>query len=143
MKPVPAPWITHACTRRTFLQTVAAGLAAAGVFGCQQPDSSGAATDAGGQPAWLANIIGEQNAAAQFGRIYLEAHPAENSRDVLVGLIEQATGATHPADPAAMAMALQQVVRAEYARDAVVAVDGWVLGVTEARLYALVSVLSA
>jgi len=143
MKPVPTPRSLHGCTRRTFLQAVAAGLAAAGVFGCQQPDSSGMATDAGGQPAWLAKIIGADDAAARFGRIYLEAHPAENNRDVLVGLIEQATVPTPPADPAAMAVALQQVVRAEYARDAVVAVDGWVLSVTEARLYALVSVLSA
>lgn len=146
MKALPASWITYTCTRRTFLQAVAAGLVVAGVPGCRKEPAKTTPV-AGGQQAWLAKIIGADDAAAQFGRLYLEAHPEENDRAVLVGLIEQASGretdSTSPADPAVVAAALQRVVRAEYARDAVVAVDGWVLSVTEARIYALVAVSGA
>jgi hypothetical protein len=38
-----------------------------------------------------------------------------------------------------MTAALQRLVRAEFARDQVASVSGWVLSRTEARLYALVS----
>lgn len=144
MKPVSAPWLTQDCTRRRFLQAVALGLAGAGLVGCGS-DTPDTGRVAAGPPGWLAQPGADQAAAARLGRIYLETHPAEGDRNTLVGLIEEAmtpqTG--DGADPAAMAAALQEAVREDYARDVVVPVDGWLLSVTEARLYALLAVLQA
>jgi ABC-type sugar transport system substrate-binding protein len=148
MKSVRNPDAIPGLTRRRFLQSVAAGLAGAGIIGCDTspPDT---AVDTAGGPEWLAKISADQEAAARLGRAYLETRPAENDRTALVERIEAAlsrqtaAGSTRPADPTALADALQQVVRKEYSRDAVVPVDGWVLSVTEARLYGLFAVLAA
>jgi hypothetical protein len=114
------------CTRRELLQLLAAGLAAGVLGGCQRTATS--------EP-WSA-IINDPRAAARIGAAYLAAHPEEHSRSVLYRLLEPVlSGQT--AEPIA---ALQQQVRADYMHNAVVSVTGWVLSVTEARLYALIAV---
>ena len=54
-------------------------------------------------------------------------------------LNRQDASLTLTADAGQIAGALQRLVRQDYARDQVVSVAGWVLSVTEARLYALVA----
>lgn len=62
--------------------------------------------------------------------------------DTLVADIEQAlarydASAAITRDPQQIIAALQQLVRHEYAHGEAEAVDGWILSVTEARVYAL------
>ena len=82
--------------------------------------------------------------AARLGRGYLELHPEEGDANRLVAEIEAAIAVYGPieprdTDPDRITATLQRVVRGDYVRDQVVAVSGWVLSRTEARLYALVS----
>jgi hypothetical protein len=99
-------------------------------------------------PAWLLGITGERDAVTRLGEAYRQSHPAEQDSGVLVAAIDSALtpvlgGAVDAsADPLQVIAALRRVVRAEYARGAVVQVQGWVLSATEARLYGLVAALS-
>jgi hypothetical protein len=85
----------------------------------------------------------------RLGQAYRQSRPAERDGGVLVAAIDSALtpelgGATlAAADPLQVIAALRRVVRAEYARGAVVQVQGWVLSSTEARLYGLVAALSS
>jgi hypothetical protein len=131
------------CTRRGFLLTALVGVLGAGVFsaGCQSPaDTDAALTD------WLlSGYSADRDAAARLGRAYLRDYPAESDRDALSAAIDRAVlahldgGEAASADRARLGAALQRTVRAEYAADSVVVVGGWVLSVTEARLYAAIA----
>lgn len=130
-------------SRRSFLLTLAAG-AAGGVLYI-----NGRHWFASGEPVnrqwsdWLLDAD-NRDAVIRLGKAYRAAHPAERDTEVLADKIGKALAAVEaetPADPAAAgsAAALQRRLRDEYARDEVVQVTGWVLSITEARLYALVA----
>lgn len=145
MKHVHKPVVTRGHTRRSFLLTLAAGLASAGIYGCQTGPAANKTIASGRWPAWLEGLIGDPEAAARLGNAYLVTHPDENSSATLSRLLDQAIAsestaiATLTTEQIAV---LQHCVRTDYARNAVVPVNGWVLSITEARLYGLVAVLS-
>lgn len=117
-------------SRRHFLLMALASLTA----GCSSTDNAA--------PTWLPHVIGDPEAAARLGRAYLAVHPEYYRSDMLVTDIQQAlsrfdTSAAATENLRQTVAALQQLVRHEYAQGEVEAVSGWILSVTEARLYAL------
>jgi hypothetical protein len=125
------------CSRRTFLLTALVGALAAA--GCGDKDAS-PPTDT--VPQWLPVAVGDVDAAARIGRAYLEASRGEHNLDTLLVAIDAALAG----EPGAAAggrrrvlSALQNAVRAEYLRGKSVNVQGWVLSVTEARVYAVLA----
>ena len=85
---------------------------------------------------------GDADAAARIGRAYLAANPGEANLDTLLAAIDSALGGGIEAadsDPQGVLTALQRAVRAEYLRGESVKVQGWVLSVTETRVYALLA----
>jgi len=127
-------------TRRSFLLTLGVGTAAAAVFAATQHWPARAQSTPRQWSDWLLDAHNRQ-AVARLGNAYLASHAAEHDAGVLIDAIDRALAATTaalaaPVDNAAL---LQQRVRHEYARGEVARVSGWVLSVTEARLYALVA----
>ena len=98
----------------------------------------------GGQVDVLLNIlVPDMAAAGRLGRSYLTAHPTELDLQRLVddvpGPLRLASG-TDSIDsiPKAVLIArARRVVIDDYRTGRVVDIDGWVLSITEARLYAL------
>ena len=126
------------CSRRTFLLTVLVGALAAA--GCGEQGTSGSVA---GVPAWLPGAVGDADAAARVGRAYLAAHPGEANLDTLLAAIDTALGDELEAadsDPQRILTALRRAVRAEYQRGESVNVQGWVLSVSESRVYALLAI---
>jgi len=117
-------------SRRHFLLMALASL----TTGCSSTDNAG--------PTWLPHVIGNPEAAARLGRAYLGMHPEYYNSNMLVTDIQQAL-ARYDASAVVMknlqqtVAAFQQLVRHEYAQGEIETVSGWVLSVTEARLYAL------
>lgn len=129
---MPAPGV--GCSRRTFLLTVLLGALA--VAGC---DGQGPSRSTETVPQWLPGAVGDRDAAARIGQAYLATHPGEQSLDTLLAAIDAGLDGAQGAaagDTQRVLMALQNAVRAEYLRGDSVAVQGWVLSVTEARVYA-------
>ena len=98
----------------------------------------------GSQVAGLLNIlVPDMAAAGRFGQSYLTAHPVERDfqqlADSVLGSLRLPTTAeavdSNP-KPVLIARA-RQVVIDDYVAGRVVEIDGWVLSITEARLYAL------
>ncbi len=132
---------TFLTNRRAFLKSILATWAASCVFPWQHAWASDAPPTSD-WPVWLQNITGQREATIRLGRAYLESHPAEQEPDHLLSLIDQALvklpDIDHKQlnDSTRIAEALKRLVRAEYINDDVVNPLGWVLSVTEARLYA-------
>ncbi len=130
------------CTRRTFLFSVLASLAAASKpFSLASAEHSRCLA-----PHWLPSVIADQQSAARLGQAYLRTYPQHRQCHTLIRAIEQvltAQGSVVPpsADAPETAAALQQLVRNEYAQGEVVPVAGWILSQTEARLYALAALV--
>ena len=88
-------------------------------------------------------LISDFAAAGRLGRAYLTAHPAELDlqrlvEDVLGSLrLQAAAGAIDSSPEAVMIARARRVVIDDYLAGRVVNIDGWVLSITEARLYAL------
>jgi hypothetical protein len=125
-------------SRRRFLLMALASLTTA----CSDTDHSASAGNAGAGAAWLAQIIGDPEAAARLGRVWLAMHPEYDRGDTLVTDIQKAltkydASTAFSKNPQRTAAALQQLVREEYIHDEVQTVDGWILSITEARLYGL------
>lgn len=135
--------IDAAISRRTLLRQALLALAATTVAGCVFTDdrsdtSSRSATE------WT-SLSPDLASATRLGRAYLSLNPAENDFDVLskavntaltkngVSVVDLKTerGFNQVSD----------VIKAEFARDDAVLVDGWVLSRTEARLYGLIALL--
>ena len=119
-------------SRRHFLLIAMASLTA----GCSGKDTA--------EATWLPHVIGDPEAAARLGRAYLDLHPEYYNSNVLVTDILEALAKYDSSATVATsknlqqtAAALQQLLRHEYAQSEIETVTGWVLSVTEARLYAL------
>lgn len=125
------------CSRRTFLLTVLVGALAA--TGCGDKDAS-PPTDA--VPPWLPGAVGDVDAAARIGQAYLQANRGERNLDTLLQAIDTALvgdPGLRGGETQRVLTALQHTVRAEYLRGESVNVQGWVLSVTEARVYAVLA----
>ena len=129
------------CTRRSFLLTALAGALGAGVLAaCSAPRDTDTALQK--WSAWLLGNTASRAAAVRLGKAYLRVYPADGDKRVLLAEIDKVitanleTGTLESADASQLGAALERAVRADYAADRVVAVEGWVLSVTEARLYA-------
>ncbi len=126
--------------RRDFFSSLAAMLA-----GVMLPSLGPVAGQAlNSQLGSLLNIlISDFAAAGRLGRAYLTAHPAELDlqrlvEDVLGSLrLQAAAGAIDSSSEAVMIARARRVVIDDYLAGRVVNIDGWVLSITEARLYAL------
>jgi hypothetical protein len=132
-------------TRRSFLLSLAGAAGSAFlVSGCQWFVTAGPAS----QP-WSECLLDAYNreSVGRLGEAYRADHPEENSAKALAASIDRALTATGDhgiaADPAGHATMLQQRVRDEYAKGEIVRLSGWIVSITEARLYALVSVETA
>lgn len=131
-------------SRRAFLLAAAASLMA----GCSKSDPDdviGSAEEATAAPAWLPPMIGDPEAAARIGRVYLDARPQYRSPELLIADIERSlskhdAALTDLSDTNRVTAALHKLVRMEYIRNDVVSVGGWILSATEAHLYALLAV---
>lgn len=130
-------------SRRSFILSLGVGAAAAAVFAVTQQWPVRAQSNPRRWSDWLLDAHNRQ-AVARLGNAYLAAHAAQRDAGVLIDAIDRALASTAaaPAVPADSAVLLQQRVRHEYTRGEVVRVSGWVLSVTEARLYALVALES-
>jgi hypothetical protein len=122
-------------TRRGFLAGLAAGVVGAAVG--LRLYWSGARTPVGAER--LASTLSHTDSAVRLGRRYLEGAPEEANAGRLIALI-----GTQPAggeSDAALRERLQTCIRQDFIDGTTVAVDGWLLSLTEARLCALVSLL--
>jgi hypothetical protein len=129
--------------RRSFLLTVAAGAAGAVFYAAGRHWFSSGGSAGGPWSGWLLDEY-NRKAVERLGGAYRAAHPLERQSAVLADRIDAALAVAAGAgqtvtDQAAMVSLLQHRVREEYARDEVVRVNGWILSITEARLYALVA----
>jgi hypothetical protein len=130
-------------SRRTFLTGLAAGIAG-GIIGLRIHFHRGTGPGTGDAKR-LAGLIDHTDSAVLLGRFYLDGVPQEADPAHLVDLIG---AAPEPAPPTADAGAEESLrrrvaeqIRADFLSDNTVAVDGWLLALTEARLCALVSLL--
>lgn len=122
-------------SRRGFLATLAVGIAGA-ALGLRLYWTVGH-PPVGAER--LVRLLPHADSAARTGRRYLEDTPREADATRLVALIG-ATPAGADSD-AALREYLEARIRQDFIDGATVAVDGWLLAVTEARLCALVSLL--
>ncbi len=128
-------------TRRTFIAGLAAGIVGA-ALGLRLYWS-------GGSPAHearrLADVLRHPDSAALLGRLYLDGNPREADAARLVTLIGASPGPALPpvsvATDEALRASLEERIRNDFINGDTVAVDGWLLSITEARLCALVSLL--
>ncbi len=133
-------------SRRTFLLAAAAGVVGSAAYlgGCSDSSDKTVA-----KLSWSEWLVDSRNRAAirRLGDAYLAAHPGESDIHRLRAAIDEAVNAAPSAGTddasAAEITALQQRVRSEYRTGEVVAVQSWVVSVTEARLYVLVALESA
>ncbi|HSG11760.1 MAG TPA: hypothetical protein VLB10_08455 [Gammaproteobacteria bacterium] len=127
-------------TRRRLLGALA--LLLAGCSDVKHRIATGIQPDATGPWERFLLMAGDRLAAANIGRHYLAAHPAQATAGSLVDSIGQALFRQHGEtagrmDSARLAHALRELVVREYTDGRVVTVSGWVLSITEARLYGL------
>jgi hypothetical protein len=90
----------------------------------------------------LPSLVGDPAAAARLGQTYLTAHPEVQTADALLNGIERAllqrdAEALEQMDGHRVITAIKERVASEYAHGDVESVAGWILSVTEARLYGL------
>jgi len=122
-------------TRRGFLAGLAAGVVGAALG--LRLYWSGARTPAGAER--LASTLPHSDSAVRLGRRYLEGAPEEADAAHLIALIGTLPAGTE--SDAALRERLQARIRQDFIDGTTVAVDGWLLSLTEARLCALVSLL--
>jgi hypothetical protein len=125
-------------TRRTFLGAVLTA-AASTVLGWRWWRSR---HHAGLSAEVLQALLPHRESAALLGRHYLAATPheadAQRLRALLAGSLEAVA-----AKPETLHRRVHEQIRDDFTAARVVAVDGWLLSLTEARLCALVSLGSA
>ena len=126
-------------TRRTILAGLAAGVAGVAIGLRLYWTGGSAARDA----QRLAGLLRHADSAVPLGRLYLAGAPREADPARLVTLIGAALGpALTPISAAtdeALRTGLDERIRTDFIAGNRVAVGGWLLSITEARLCALVS----
>jgi hypothetical protein len=126
-------------TRRGFLVGLAAGIVGAAIGLRLYWSRGSAARDA----RRLAGTLRHRDSAAVLGRLYLDTAPQEADAARLVTLIGAAKGPELPpvstATDESLRASLEARIRNDFINGDTVAVNGWLLSITEARLCALVS----
>lgn len=131
-----------AMTRRRFLLTLASTM----IVSCADSGRD-AGTESLQTSDWsndvLPKLMADYEAAAQFGRAYLKAHPEYHTAKILMNDIEQAllqydASIINSTDSDRVVASVKQLMIKEYQHNEVELVVGWVLSLTEARLYAWV-----
>lgn len=88
----------------------------------------------------LAALFHHQASARAIGRTYLHQYPREmNVRSLLEGIGR--TDRLSTAGDRELTFALQQRIRQDFVEERVVKLEGWILSVTEARLFALTTLV--
>lgn len=129
------------CTRRVFLLSFLLSLTTTALSG-NRGELVGGAAEVCLKSQWLRKLIADRQSAVRLGRAYLAAHPRYRHCTTLISDIEQrlqrpVSSVLAMRDVEQITGALQRLVVADYTRDEVVSVAGWVLSKTEAQLYAL------
>jgi hypothetical protein len=148
--------------RRSFLQCVLALMASATAPSLASPapatrpdKTEGAANEGLGQGLGpretragdLLAVLSDPSAASRLGQQYLAEHPQERDANRLADQLllalraQQSNRAT--SHPIALQQALIALVQREYVSAPLIAVDGWLLAPSEARLYALAALVLA
>jgi hypothetical protein len=130
--------------RRGFLAAVLAGVGLVTLPACT---ALGAADPAASTHAALrlARLFARAESARRIGRVYLRQVPAEREAAVLVRFLADALTVSASAlarlDDDAARRLVVRCVQADFAAGRTASLDGWVLSVTEARLYALTALV--
>lgn len=127
-------------SRRAFL--AAAALAAAGSGGVAYRLLSEDDFDPElEQTVAVARLFDELEPARRVGRAYLTDHPGEADERTLVRLLVATSGwdRASEASPTRLGELARSALTRDFERGKTVAVDGWILSRTEARLCALVA----
>ena len=95
----------------------------------------------------LAGLFARGQSAPRIGRVYLRQAPGERDATTLVRLIADSlavdAAALHRMDGGALRQRIERRIRQDFAESRTTSVDGWVLSVTEARLYATTALVRA
>jgi len=90
----------------------------------------------------LLELLNHRDSALLLGRLYRDAVPVENGKEPLIAVLAatfRTAGELPAGDQVSLRRLVNEYIRRDFTRDRVVAVDGWLLSVTEARLCALAS----
>jgi hypothetical protein len=123
-------------TRRAFLAAAALAAAGGGLVYRSRPGDFESKLD---QTAEAARLFDELEAAQRIGRVYLDDHPEEADLATLVRLLEKESGwrTAWEGPSERIAELARWATRHDYDKGRIVAVEGWILSRTEARLCAL------
>jgi hypothetical protein len=131
-------------TRRRFVATVI-GIGASGLAIGTRPWRALVAFAPVTMAERLAGLLTHRESARVVGRAYLDRVPGESTAS---GLVERITAGlpggwrtARDASDAELRALLAESIRSDFEEDRVVDVDGWVLSPTEARLYALTTLV--
>lgn len=132
-------------SRRRFVLSGLLGMVAGGgLAGCALPFDATTRTARSGHR--LLKLGSDPDSARRFGNAYLQDFPAERDLGLLLAEID-ATLREHQGigldatGPQPLRARLDRQVRDEYRNAQVVAVEGWLLSRSEARLYAAITLL--
>ena len=132
-------------SRRRFLAVMLGALATARFAG-----SAAAADTAAVAPSlWVRSLVGDADAVRAFGERFLQSQPHERDLRQLVVSLDKALSAQlqQPLAEATVSERLieaaTRMIRNEYREARVVDIDGWILSLSEARLYGLATLLGA
>jgi hypothetical protein len=131
------------CARRPSRRAVLAAVAAAAAVRPDPALAAAAEADAAAARAMLDALFSDRRSAAAVGAGCLPAAPqARPSPAALVRAIlpRPALASARCVAPSRLAAALRAQIRRDFARGEIVAIDGWLLSRTEARLYALAAI---
>jgi len=96
-------------------------------------------------PDALIALLSDPASASSLGQRYLSDQPHERDTNRLADQLLAALSVQQPGqpltDPRELGQALIALVQREYVSEPLIAVDGWLLAPSEARLYALAAVI--
>ena len=128
-------------SRRRFLAVMLGALATARF--------AGSATVAVAPSHWVRPLVGDADAVRAFGERFLQSQPHERDLRQLVVSLDKALSAqlqqplAEATDGERLVEAATRMIRNEYREARVVDIDGWILSLSEARLYGLATLLGA
>ena len=140
--------------RRHFLAAALAGVGLVALRAIPLPSvpssatSSSATSSATSSSAMrLAGLFARGQSAPRIGRVYLRQAPGERDATTLVRLVAGSlavdVGALPRMDGGALRQRIERRIRQDFAESRTTSVEGWVLSVTEARLYAVTALVRA
>jgi hypothetical protein len=140
--------------RRHFVAAALAGVGLVALRAIPMPPvptpsvrSASSASSSSSSAMRLAGLFARGQSAPRIGRVYLRQAPGERDATTLVRLIADSlavdAAALHRMDGGALRQRIERRIRQDFAKSRTTSVDGWVLSVTEARLYATTALVRA